>query len=208
MKRAIVVCGSCIVLMATGCWKSQSPSTSGGQAGDHTVVVYSSADKEFAELIFRAYEQKTGVKVLPLYDTEETKTAGLTSRLVAEKDPDARVRRARQERRLGELAEQAGDLPAAILHYRAALASHAGVGVKRRLTRLAPPGPASASPEATAGPAPTCPASGRGPRARVPRPRGFAPSSPAGTSPADSTRLWAARERSCVSGHSARPHPP
>ena len=46
----------------------------------------SSADKEFAELIFRAYEQKTGVKVLPLYDTEETKTAGLTSRLVAEKD--------------------------------------------------------------------------------------------------------------------------
>jgi len=28
-------------------------------------VVYSSADKEFAELIFRAYEQKTGVKVLP-----------------------------------------------------------------------------------------------------------------------------------------------
>jgi iron(III) transport system substrate-binding protein len=26
------------------------------------------------------------VKVLPLYDTEETKTAGLTSRLVAEKE--------------------------------------------------------------------------------------------------------------------------
>jgi iron(III) transport system substrate-binding protein len=49
-------------------------------------VVYCSADKEFAELIFRAYEQKTGVKVLPLYDTEETKTAGLTARLVAEKD--------------------------------------------------------------------------------------------------------------------------
>src|SRR3954471_15714275 len=86
MKRAFVVCGSCIVLMATGCQKSQSPSTSGGRAGDHTIVVYSSADKEFAELIFRAYEQKTGVKVLPLYDTEETKTAGLTSRLVAEKD--------------------------------------------------------------------------------------------------------------------------
>ena len=86
MKRAIVVFGSFIVLMATGCQKSQSPSTSRGQAGDRTVVVYSSADKEFAELIFRAYEQKTGVKVLPLYDTEETKTAGLTSRLVAEKD--------------------------------------------------------------------------------------------------------------------------
>jgi iron(III) transport system substrate-binding protein len=86
MKRAIVVCGSVIALMATGCQKSQPPSTSRGQAGDRTVVVYSSADKEFAELIFRAYEQKTGVNVLPLYDTEETKTAGLTSRLVAEKE--------------------------------------------------------------------------------------------------------------------------
>jgi len=52
---------------------------------DSSVVVYCSADKEFAELIFRAYETKTGVKVLPLYDTEETKTAGLTARLVAEK---------------------------------------------------------------------------------------------------------------------------
>jgi iron(III) transport system substrate-binding protein len=86
MKRAIVVFGSVIVVMAAGCQTSQPPGTSAGQAGDRTVVVYSSADKEFAELIFRAYEQKTGVKVLPLYDTEETKTAGLTSRLVAEKD--------------------------------------------------------------------------------------------------------------------------
>jgi iron(III) transport system substrate-binding protein len=49
------------------------------------VVVYCSADKEFAELIFRAYESRTGAKVSALYDTEETKTAGLTSRLVAEK---------------------------------------------------------------------------------------------------------------------------
>ena len=86
MKRAIVVFGLCILVMAAGCRNSSSPGTSGGPSGARNVVVYSSADKEFAELIFRAYEQKTGVKVLPLYDTEETKTAGLTSRLVAEKD--------------------------------------------------------------------------------------------------------------------------
>jgi iron(III) transport system substrate-binding protein len=86
MKRAVVVLGSFIVLMATGCQKSEPPNKSGGPSGNREVVVYSSADKEFAELIFRAYEQKTGVTVLPLYDTEETKTAGLTSRLVAEKD--------------------------------------------------------------------------------------------------------------------------
>ena len=114
--------------------------------------------------------------------------------------PGARVARARQERRLGELAEQAGDRAAAILHDRAALASHAGVGVTRRLARLAPHGPTAARP------APTRPASDRGPRARAQRPRGFASASPAGPPPADSTGLVAARERSCVSEHPARPH--
>jgi iron(III) transport system substrate-binding protein len=61
---------------------SQSPR--GGKAAQ-SVVVYCSADKEFAELVFHAYEAKTGIKILPLYDTEETKTAGLTARLMAEK---------------------------------------------------------------------------------------------------------------------------
>jgi iron(III) transport system substrate-binding protein len=84
-RRTILSLGLSGLVMAAGCQNSQPPIASGGQAGDRTVVVYSSADKEFAELIFRAYEQKSGVKVLPLYDTEETKTAGLTSRLVAEK---------------------------------------------------------------------------------------------------------------------------
>ena len=82
--RVIASVVTCAIV--TGCGSSQPQSTSNGQAGDRSVVVYSSADKEFADLVFRAYEQKTGVKVLPLYDTEETKTAGLTSRLVAEKD--------------------------------------------------------------------------------------------------------------------------
>jgi iron(III) transport system substrate-binding protein len=86
MKRAVVIVGFGIVTAAAGCQKSQPPSTSGAPVGDQRVVVYSSADKEFAELIFRAYEEKTRVNVLPLYDTEETKTAGLTARLVAEKD--------------------------------------------------------------------------------------------------------------------------
>ena len=86
MTRATCAVGFSLLVLAAGCRQSQSPNISGGQAGDRTVVVYSSADKEFAELIFRAYEQKTGVKVLPLYDTEETKTAGLTARLVAEKN--------------------------------------------------------------------------------------------------------------------------
>jgi len=99
--------------------------------------------------------------------------------------PGARIARARRERRLGELAEQAGNIPAAILHYRAALASHAGVGVTRRLAQLASPPTRSA---------------------RVPQPRGFASASPMGPPPADSTGLVAERERSSVSEHPARPH--
>jgi iron(III) transport system substrate-binding protein len=76
-----------VALLVTlgACQGKPSSNASIGSVNDPSVVVYSSVDKEFAELIFRAYEQKTGVKVLPLYDTEETKTAGLTARLIAEK---------------------------------------------------------------------------------------------------------------------------
>jgi iron(III) transport system substrate-binding protein len=76
-----------VVLPAlVGCQGRPSGESATKPARDRSVVVYSSTDKEFAELVFKAYEQKTGVKVLPLYDTEETKTAGLTARLVAEKE--------------------------------------------------------------------------------------------------------------------------
>jgi iron(III) transport system substrate-binding protein len=86
VNRGVFVLGLTSIVLAAGCQRSQPASGSGGQAGHRTVVVYSSADKEFAELVFRAYERKSGVEVLPLYDTEETKTAGLTARLVAEKE--------------------------------------------------------------------------------------------------------------------------
>ena len=87
MKRGIFTLALFALVMTAGCQRSQPPVNSRGSSADRMVVVYSSADKEFAELIFRAYEQKTGVKVLPLYDTEETKPAGLTARLVAEEGP-------------------------------------------------------------------------------------------------------------------------
>jgi HicB family len=97
--------------------------------------------------------------------------------------PHARVLRARQERRLGELAEQAGDRAAAIFYYRAALASYTRVGVARRLMRLE-----VHEPRREAG-MPRV-------RPRIACTRAFH----------DSTRLVPRTERSCVSGHSARPH--
>jgi len=107
MKRGIFTLALFALVMTAGCQRSQPPVNSRGSSADRMVVVYSSADKEFAELIFRAYEQKTGVKVLPLYDTEETKTAGLTARLVAEKDhPRADVFWSSDTSRAVALAEQ------------------------------------------------------------------------------------------------------
>ena len=50
------------------------------------VVVYTSEDKIFSEPVLQAFEKKTGIKVRAIYDTEETKSAGLVNRLIAEKD--------------------------------------------------------------------------------------------------------------------------
>jgi iron(III) transport system substrate-binding protein len=48
------------------------------------VIVYTSVDQQFAEPVLKAFEAKTGVRVLPVYDTEAAKTTGLANRLIAE----------------------------------------------------------------------------------------------------------------------------
>ena len=56
------------------------------------VVVYTSVDKIFSEPVLLEFEKKTGIKVLIIYDTEETKSTGVVNRLIAEKDnPQADV---------------------------------------------------------------------------------------------------------------------
>lgn len=57
------------------------------QPGDErkTVVVYTSVDQFFSEPIFRAFENESGIRVMPVYDVEATKTTGLVNRLIAEK---------------------------------------------------------------------------------------------------------------------------
>lgn len=56
------------------------------------VTVYVSTDRVFSEPIIRAYENKSGVKVNAVYDTEETKSTGLANRILAEKNnPQADV---------------------------------------------------------------------------------------------------------------------
>jgi iron(III) transport system substrate-binding protein len=49
------------------------------------VVVYTSADQEYAEIVLKEAEAATGLKVAAVFDAEASKTVGLERRLVAEK---------------------------------------------------------------------------------------------------------------------------
>jgi iron(III) transport system substrate-binding protein len=71
---------------------TKSAEGAGANRGAREVTVYVSTDRVFSEPVLRAYEQKTGVKVNAVYDTEETKSTGLANRLLAEKNnPQADV---------------------------------------------------------------------------------------------------------------------
>src|SRR5690606_35008101 len=54
------------------------------QSAQRTVTVYVSTDRVFSEPVLREYEQRSGVRVNAVYDTEETKSTGLANRLIAE----------------------------------------------------------------------------------------------------------------------------
>lgn len=66
-----------LVLAVTAGCRSSAP--------HRTVTVYVSTDRVFSEPILRAYEQRSGVRVDVVYDTEETKSTGLANRLLAER---------------------------------------------------------------------------------------------------------------------------
>jgi iron(III) transport system substrate-binding protein len=54
------------------------------EAAAQSVVVYSALDQEFAEPVLKAYTKQSGVRVLPKFDVESTKTVGLTNLIMAE----------------------------------------------------------------------------------------------------------------------------
>jgi iron(III) transport system substrate-binding protein len=71
------------LVVLTGC---------GDQLPADRVVVYTSVDDVFARPVCEQFEKETGVKVLVVPDTEETKSTGLLNRLIAEKNrPQADV---------------------------------------------------------------------------------------------------------------------
>ncbi|MHB1560231.1 MAG: extracellular solute-binding protein [Isosphaeraceae bacterium] len=57
----------------------------GGAPSAPVVRVYSAQDRVFAEPILTAYRKQSGVKLLPKFDVESTKTVGLANDIIAEK---------------------------------------------------------------------------------------------------------------------------
>ncbi len=71
---------SCVILAivclaTTGCWFGS----------DKEVVVYTALDAEFSDPILKEFSDDTGLRVLPKFDTESTKTVGLVEAIIAER---------------------------------------------------------------------------------------------------------------------------
>jgi iron(III) transport system substrate-binding protein len=64
---------SWLLVLAIGC-----------TSGQPEVVVYTALDREFSEPVLNDFSKSVGVKVLPKYDDESTKTVGLTNILIQE----------------------------------------------------------------------------------------------------------------------------
>ncbi|MCD6460661.1 extracellular solute-binding protein [bacterium] len=81
MKRLYFFIGLCLLIISPGI-----------SSAKEEVVVYISEDRVFSEPILRDFEKDTGIKIKPVYDTEETKSTGAMNRLIAEKNnPQADV---------------------------------------------------------------------------------------------------------------------
>ena len=65
-----------LCLTAAGCWSSS----------EQEVVVYTALDKEFSEPILEEFSDRSGIAALPKFDTESTKTVGLTQAILGERD--------------------------------------------------------------------------------------------------------------------------
>jgi iron(III) transport system substrate-binding protein len=79
-----------------------------------SLTVYCAQDQTYAEQLFRHFETGSGVKILPVYDSEAVKTVGLANRLLAERaQPRCDVFWGNEEMRTRQLASRGifGDTP-------------------------------------------------------------------------------------------------
>ncbi|MDH3719285.1 MAG: extracellular solute-binding protein, partial [Planctomycetota bacterium] len=55
-----------------------------GCRDDSAIVVYTALDSEFSEPVLQQFTQDSGIRVRPRFDTESTKTVGLTEAIISE----------------------------------------------------------------------------------------------------------------------------
>src|SRR6266516_695132 len=81
-------------------------------ASSKAVVVYVSEDQVFSEPILKDFERENGITVKSVFDTEESKSTGVTNRLIAEKDnPQADVYWANEPVRADALKQRGVSTP-------------------------------------------------------------------------------------------------
>lgn len=76
-----------LAALQIGC-SAEDPKPAGRATPKRTpreVIVYTALDRQFSEPILKDFEDKTGIRVRPVFDTEAVKTVGLVNRIIAER---------------------------------------------------------------------------------------------------------------------------
>ena len=87
-RREVCIAGVAAAagMIAGGVGACRRQQAGAGATRAKELVVYCSADSVYAEPIFAAFTNKTGIAIKPVFDTEATKTTGLVNRLMTERD--------------------------------------------------------------------------------------------------------------------------
>jgi iron(III) transport system substrate-binding protein len=72
----------CALLIACG----KDRASEGKSGASQEVVIYTALDQLYSEPILKRFEEKTGIRVRAVYDSEAAKTVGLVNRLIAERE--------------------------------------------------------------------------------------------------------------------------
>lgn len=89
MKNLATVLLIAIAGLLLGCSNKPEEATAARNppaAASREVVVYTSLDRQFSEPIFKVFEERTGITVKPVFDSEAVKNVGLVNRLLSERN--------------------------------------------------------------------------------------------------------------------------
>lgn len=78
--------GASVVVLALAVLALAWAVIGGGDDAGERLVVYCAHDSVYAESVFNTFQERTGIAVDVVYDTEATKSVGLVERLLAEKN--------------------------------------------------------------------------------------------------------------------------